>query len=45
MEQGPPIPTKLHVDSADSDQTVAVTQSDPSLQLALLDDVCAYAIL
>ena len=30
MEQGPPIPTKLHVDSADSGQTVALTQSDPS---------------
>ena len=30
MEQGPPIPTKLHVDSEDSDQTVALTQSDPS---------------
>ena len=30
MEQGPPIPTKLHVDSTDSDQTVALTQSDPS---------------
>ena len=29
MELGPPIPTKLHVDSADSDQIVALTQSDP----------------
>ena len=33
MEQGPPIPTKLHVDSTDSDQTVALTQSDPSESL------------
>ena len=46
MEQGPPIPTKLHEDSTDSDQTVALTQSDPSESLlALLDGVCTYAIL
>ena len=33
------------MDSADSDETVALTQSDPSLRLVLLVGVCAYTIL
>ena len=42
MEQGPPIPTKLHVDSTDSDQTVALTQSDPSESLISTVRWCVY---
>ena len=33
MEQGPPLSTKLHVVSADSDETFTLIQSDPSESL------------